>query len=129
MVNLWREHPLLVTVFIIILTPCATSTIPTPVLFILIPINVHPTASVTLAIVPSIINAIEEGRVIYDNLKKTIAYSLTHAMPEVGAALWLLWLTCSACYCVHWHCVCAAAAGSIAAARGLCLLQRRCAAC
>ncbi len=78
---------------------------------------------------PSIINAIEEGRVIYDNLKKTIAYSLTHAMPEVGAALWLLWLTCSACYCVHWHCVCAAAAGSIAAARGLCLLQRRCAAC
>ena len=33
---------------------------------------------------PSIINAIEEGRVIYDNLKKTIAYSLTHAMPEVS---------------------------------------------
>jgi sodium/potassium-transporting ATPase subunit alpha len=32
---------------------------------------------------PSIVNAIEEGRVIYDNLKKTIAYSLTHAVPEV----------------------------------------------
>lgn len=32
---------------------------------------------------PSIVNAIEEGRVIYDNLKKTIAYTLTHAVPEV----------------------------------------------
>jgi sodium/potassium-transporting ATPase subunit alpha len=32
---------------------------------------------------PSIVNAIEEGRVIYDNLKKTIAYSLAHAVPEV----------------------------------------------
>ncbi|MEW5296914.1 MAG: hypothetical protein WDW36_000160 [Sanguina aurantia] len=31
----------------------------------------------------SIVMAIEEGRVIYDNLKKTIAYTLTHAMPEV----------------------------------------------
>lgn len=31
----------------------------------------------------SIVNAIEEGRVIYDNLKKTIAYTLTHAVPEV----------------------------------------------
>jgi P-type E1-E2 ATPase len=35
---------------------------------------------------PSIINAIEEGRVVYDNLKKTIAYSLTHAVPEVRRA-------------------------------------------
>lgn len=32
---------------------------------------------------PSIVNAIEEGRVIYDNLKKTIAYTLAHAAPEV----------------------------------------------
>ena len=32
---------------------------------------------------PSIVAAIEEGRVIYDNLKKTIAYTLTHAVPEV----------------------------------------------
>ncbi|KAI8473316.1 MAG: hypothetical protein J3K34DRAFT_518987 [Monoraphidium minutum] len=32
---------------------------------------------------PSIVNAIEEGRTIYDNLKKTIAYTLTHATPEV----------------------------------------------
>lgn len=32
---------------------------------------------------PSIVNAIEEGRVIYDNLKKTIAYTLAHAIPEV----------------------------------------------
>lgn len=32
---------------------------------------------------PSIVNAIEEGRVIFDNLKKTIAYTLTHCTPEV----------------------------------------------
>lgn len=32
---------------------------------------------------PSIVAAIEEGRVIYDNLKKTIAYTLTHTVPEV----------------------------------------------
>jgi sodium/potassium-transporting ATPase subunit alpha len=32
---------------------------------------------------PSIVHAIEEGRVIYDNLKKTIAYTLAHAVPEV----------------------------------------------
>ncbi|MEW5308972.1 MAG: hypothetical protein WDW38_000890 [Sanguina aurantia] len=31
----------------------------------------------------SVVVAIEEGRVIYDNLKKTIAYSLTHSIPEV----------------------------------------------
>ncbi len=43
---------------------------------------------------PSIINAIEEGRVIYDNLKKTIAYSLTHAMPEVSTGTSCAWHTC-----------------------------------
>lgn len=31
----------------------------------------------------SIVSAIEEGRVIADNLKKTIAYTLAHAVPEV----------------------------------------------
>ncbi|KAF8072642.1 Atpalpha [Scenedesmus sp. PABB004] len=33
---------------------------------------------------PSIVAAIEEGRVIYDNLKKTIAYTLAHAVPEAS---------------------------------------------
>jgi sodium/potassium-transporting ATPase subunit alpha len=32
---------------------------------------------------PSIIHAIEAGRLIFDNLKKTIAYTLTHLWPEV----------------------------------------------
>jgi sodium/potassium-transporting ATPase subunit alpha len=36
---------------------------------------------------PSIIVGIREGRVIYDNLKKTIAYSLTHLTPEIVPVL------------------------------------------
>jgi hypothetical protein len=31
----------------------------------------------------SIVMAIEEGRIIYDNLKKSIAYTLAHALPEL----------------------------------------------
>lgn len=31
----------------------------------------------------SIINGIEEGRLIFDNLKKAIAYTLSHSLPEV----------------------------------------------
>ncbi len=31
----------------------------------------------------SIVKGIEEGRLLYDNLKKTIAYTLTHFVPEV----------------------------------------------
>ena len=31
----------------------------------------------------SIVIAIQEGRLLYDNLKKTIAYTLTHLLPEV----------------------------------------------
>ncbi|KAL6750151.1 Na+/K+-ATPase alpha subunit [Haematococcus lacustris] len=31
----------------------------------------------------SIVAAVEEGRVIFDNLRKTIAYTLTHALPEL----------------------------------------------
>ncbi|TMW67398.1 hypothetical protein Poli38472_011018 [Pythium oligandrum] len=31
----------------------------------------------------SIVRGIEQGRVIYDNLKKTIAYTLTHLWPEI----------------------------------------------
>lgn len=30
----------------------------------------------------SIVNGVEEGRLIFDNLKKTIAYSLTANIPE-----------------------------------------------
>ena len=36
----------------------------------------------------SIVDAIKEGRLIYDNLKKTIFYTLTHAVPE----LWPIFL-------------------------------------
>ena len=36
---------------------------------------------------PSIIIGIKEGRVIYDNLKKTIAYTLTHLTPEIVPVL------------------------------------------
>ncbi|TMW69112.1 hypothetical protein Poli38472_001268 [Pythium oligandrum] len=32
----------------------------------------------------SIVRGIEQGRVIYDNLKKTIAYTLTHLWPEIA---------------------------------------------
>ncbi|KAK0401820.1 hypothetical protein QR680_015990 [Steinernema hermaphroditum] len=31
----------------------------------------------------SIVNGIEEGRLLFDNLRKTIGYTLTHSMPEV----------------------------------------------
>lgn len=31
----------------------------------------------------SIVNGIEEGRLIFDNLKKAIAYTLSHIMPEI----------------------------------------------
>ena len=31
----------------------------------------------------SIVGSIEEGRLLFDNLKKTIAYTLTHLWPEV----------------------------------------------
>ncbi len=31
----------------------------------------------------SIVKGIEEGRLLYDNLKKTIAYTLTHLCPEI----------------------------------------------
>lgn len=31
----------------------------------------------------SIVRGIEEGRRLYDNLKKTIAYTLTHWLPEI----------------------------------------------
>jgi len=39
----------------------------------------------------SIVTAIEQGRTIFDNLKKTIAYTLTHLWPEVVPVL--CWLT------------------------------------
>ena len=35
----------------------------------------------------SIVNGIEEGRVLFDNLTKTIAYTLTHLIPELIAVL------------------------------------------
>uniref|UniRef100_A0A914VBV7 Uncharacterized protein n=1 Tax=Plectus sambesii TaxID=2011161 RepID=A0A914VBV7_9BILA len=31
----------------------------------------------------SIVKGIEEGRLLYDNLKKTIAYTITHLVPEI----------------------------------------------
>jgi len=31
----------------------------------------------------SIVNGIEEGRLIFDNLKKSIAYTLTSNIPEI----------------------------------------------
>ena len=43
----------------------------------------------------SIVNGIEEGRVLFDNLTKTIAYTLTHLIPELLAV----------CLCVR-VCVC-----------------------
>ena len=42
----------------------------------------------------SIVAAIEEGRNLFDNLKKSTAYTLTHAWPEVWVCVWgglLLW--------------------------------------
>ncbi|KAG2389487.1 hypothetical protein C9374_014047 [Naegleria lovaniensis] len=35
----------------------------------------------------SIVNGVQEGRLIFDNLKKSIAYTLTHLFPEVGPFL------------------------------------------
>lgn len=35
----------------------------------------------------SIVFAIEEGRIIFDNIKKTIAYTMAHILPEVVSAL------------------------------------------
>ena len=35
----------------------------------------------------SIINGIEEGRLLFDNLMKSIAYTLTHLAPEVTPIL------------------------------------------
>ena len=60
----------------------------------------------------SIVNAVEEGRVIYDNLKKTITYTLTHALPELFPIFLNLalsfplggWGVCAVCVRV---CVCA----------------------
>jgi sodium/potassium-transporting ATPase subunit alpha len=41
----------------------------------------------------SIVNGIEEGRIIFDNIKKTIAYTMAHILPEVlSASLGLLGL-------------------------------------
>lgn len=38
----------------------------------------------------SIVNGIEEGRVLFDNLKKSITYTLTHMSPEVFPILFNL---------------------------------------
>jgi sodium/potassium-transporting ATPase subunit alpha len=39
----------------------------------------------------SIVHGIEEGRIIFDNIKKTIAYTMAHILPEVvSAALYVL---------------------------------------
>jgi sodium/potassium-transporting ATPase subunit alpha len=35
----------------------------------------------------SIVNGIEEGRTLFDNLTKTIAYTLTHLVPELVAVI------------------------------------------
>jgi sodium/potassium-transporting ATPase subunit alpha len=35
----------------------------------------------------SIVEGIEEGRLLYDNLKKTIAYTLAHLCPEIFPVL------------------------------------------
>lgn len=34
----------------------------------------------------SIVNGVEEGRLIFDNLKKSISYTLTSNVPQVGLA-------------------------------------------
>ena len=38
----------------------------------------------------SIVNGIREGRVLFDNLKKSITYTLTHMVPEVFPILFNL---------------------------------------
>jgi sodium/potassium-transporting ATPase subunit alpha len=35
----------------------------------------------------SIVNGVEEGRLIFDNLKKSIAYTLASNIPEMGPFL------------------------------------------
>ena len=35
----------------------------------------------------NITHAIEAGRVLFDNLKKTVAYTVTHLWPEAGPAI------------------------------------------
>lgn len=35
----------------------------------------------------NIVNAISEGRLFYENLKKTVAYTLSHLLPELYAVL------------------------------------------
>jgi magnesium-transporting ATPase (P-type) len=39
----------------------------------------------------SIVSAIEEGRVLFDNLKKSIAYTIAHTVPELFPLLLNLW--------------------------------------
>jgi len=46
----------------------------------------------------SLIHGIEQGRIIFDNLSKTIAYTVTHLVPEVS----------NACLCAKFRCVCRA---------------------
>lgn len=38
----------------------------------------------------SLVNAIEQGRLIFDNLKKTIAYTLSHLVPEITTVIFTL---------------------------------------
>merc|ERR1711911_194534 len=40
----------------------------------------------------SIVTGVEEGRLIFDNLKKSIAYTLTSNIPEISPFLLLLLL-------------------------------------
>jgi hypothetical protein len=76
----------------------------------------------------SIVVGIESGRIIFDNLKKTIAYTLTHALPEVvpsvinilfglvGAALCTVpSASHTPSLCSRRSCACRAAAGSVCA--------------
>jgi sodium/potassium-transporting ATPase subunit alpha len=35
----------------------------------------------------SIVNAIQEGRLMFDNIKKLMAYILTHTFPEIWAVM------------------------------------------
>ena len=42
----------------------------------------------------SIVTGVEEGRLIFDNLKKSIAYTLTSNIPEIFPSSSSSWLTC-----------------------------------